>query len=202
MIKKILEQLESCISNKSLNVSIIDHKVHAHPITLASSVDSIIDDLKYLRDSKELSFKVLTDIFGVDYPDREKRFEIGYNLLSVQHNVRLIVKVFAHENEVVPSAVTVYSAANWYEREVWDMYGIQFKDHPDLRRILTDYGFDGHPLRKDFPLTGYVEVRYDIEKKKVVYEPVKLTQEFREFDFLSPWEGSEYKLPGDEKAVK
>jgi NADH-quinone oxidoreductase subunit C len=202
MIKKILEQLESCISNKSLNVSIIDHNTHAHTITLVSSVDSIIDDLKYLRDSKELSFKVLTDIFGVDYPDREKRFEVGYNLLSVQHNVRIIVKVFAHENEVVPSAVPVYTAANWYEREVWDMYGIQFKGHPDLRRILTDYGFDGHPLRKDFPLTGYVEVRYDIEKKKVVYEPVKLTQEFREFDFLSPWEGPEYKLPGDEKAVK
>jgi len=137
---------------------------------------------------------------GVDYPDRESRFEIVYHLLSYRYNRRVRVKTSADESTLVPSAVKVFSAADWYERETWDMYGIHFSEHPDLRRLLTDYGFDGHPLRKDFPLTGYVEMRYDEEQKRVIYEPVKLTQEFRRFDFMSPWEGARHILPGDEKA--
>ena len=141
----------------------------------------------------------MIDVCGVDYPDRPQRFEVVYALLSVSLNHRLRVKVSTDEDTPVPSVVGVYPSANWFERETWDLYGVFFADHPDLRRILTDYGFDGHPLRKDFPLTGYVEVRYDDEQKRVVYEPVKLTQDFRTFDFLSPWEGL---LPGDEKAVK
>ena len=136
------------------------------------------------------------------HPDREERFEIVYNLLSIAHNHRVRVKVSTDEKTPVPSIVPLFSAAGWFEREVWDMFGVFFTDHPDLRRMLTDYGFEGHPLRKDFPLTGYVEVRYDEEQKRVVYEPVKLTQDFRSFDFMSPWEGAEYILPGDEKAKK
>jgi NADH-quinone oxidoreductase subunit C len=140
------------------------------------------------------------DVCGVDYPSREERFEVVYNLLSLTHNRRIRVKVAASEDTPVPTVVEVFSSANWWERETWDMYGIAFRDHPDLRRILTDYGFQGHPLRKDFPLTGYVEVRYDDEQKRVVYEPVKLPQDWRTFDFLSPWEGIQGELPGDEKA--
>jgi len=133
-------------------------------------------------------------------PEREERFEVVYNLLSLTHNNRVRIKVSTDAETPVPSATAVFSAANWLERETWDMFGIFFSDHPDLRRILTDYGFEGHPLRKDFPLTGYVEVRYDDEQKRVVYEPVKLTQDYRTFDFLSPWEGMQARLPGDEKA--
>jgi NADH-quinone oxidoreductase subunit C len=156
--------------------------------------------LTYLRDDPRLLFKVLVDLCGVDYPDRPERFEVVYNLLSLRHNRRIRVKVATDETEPVPSVVGVFSAANWYEREAWDLFGIYFSDHPDLRRLLTDYGFEGHPMRKDFPLTGYVEVRYDEDQKRVVYEPVKLKQEFRSFDFLSPWEGMGHILPGDEKA--
>ncbi len=165
-------------------------------------VEHITQVLLFLRDDPRCQFKAFTDICGVDYPEREARFEITYNLLSLKFNERIMVKVAADEETLVPSACSIYSAANWFEREVWDMYGILFDGHPDLRRILTDYGFDGHPLRKDFPLTGYVEVRYDMEQKRVVYEPVSLPQEFRKFDFLSPWEGPDYVLPGDEKASK
>jgi NADH-quinone oxidoreductase subunit C len=143
---------------------------------------------------------VLVDICGADYPDREKRFDVVYNLLSLRHNTRIRLKVETDEDTPVPSCTGVYSAAGWFEREAWDLYGIYFSDHPDLRRILTDYGFEGHPLRKDFPLTGYVELRYDPDQRRVVYEPVKLKQEFRSFDFLSPWEGMSHVLPGDEKA--
>lgn len=156
--------------------------------------------LSMLRDDPHCLFRQLLDVCGVDYPEREKRFEVVYNLLSLKHNVRLRVVVQVGEEMLVPSVVPVFSSAGWYEREVWDMYGVYFSGHPDLRRILTDYGFEGHPQRKDFPLTGYVEVRYDEEKKRVVYEPVKLDQEFRSFDFESPWEGAKYILPGDEKA--
>lgn len=156
--------------------------------------------LTFLRDDTNCLFKILVDVCGVDYPEREERFEVVYHLLSLKHNQRIRVKVSTDEDTPVPSVVGVFSTANWFEREVWDLYGVFFSDHPDLRRILTDYGFEGHPLRKDFPLTGYVEVRYDDEQKRVVYEPVKLTQEFRRFDFLSPWEGAQYVLPGDEKA--
>lgn len=167
---------------------------------------AILHALKYLRDDPGCLFKTLLDICGVDYPEREQRFEVVYNLLSLKHNRRIRVKVTTDEATPVPSVTGLFSAAGWFEREAWDLYGIFFSDHPDLRRILTDYGFEGHPLRKDFPLTGYVQVRYDEEQKRVVYEPVKLTQDFRTFDFLSPWEGMTpdlpgYALPGDEKAT-
>ncbi len=162
--------------------------------------DAIVRLLKFLRDDVNCQFKQLMDLCGVDYPERENRFDVVYNLLSLVHNNRARVKVETDENTPVPSVAGVFSAANWFERETWDLFGIYFSDHPDLRRILTDYGFEGHPLRKDFPLTGYVEVRYDDEQKRVVYEPVKLTQEFRSFDFMSPWEGLPKMLPGDEKA--
>src|SRR5215470_5847181 len=156
--------------------------------------------LKYLRDDLKCAFNVLCDICGVDYPDRPLRFEVVYNLLSMSLNQRIRLKVETDEERLVPSVVGLYSSAGWWEREAWDLFGIYFADNPDLRRILTDYGFEGHPLRKDFPLTGYVELRYDEEQKAVVYEPVKLQQEFRSFDFLSPWEGMDNILPGDEKA--
>jgi NADH-quinone oxidoreductase subunit C len=163
---------------------------------------AIVKVVTFLRDDDKCLFKLLVDICGVDYPDRAARFEVVYNLLSPKHNLRLRVKAAAAEDQPVPSIAGVHSTAGWFEREAWDLYGIYFADHPDLRRILTDYGFEGHPLRKDFPLTGYVEVRYDIEQKRVVYEPVNLRQEFRTFDFISPWEGMVRPLPGDEKAEK
>jgi len=156
--------------------------------------------LLFLRDDAACSFKLLVDICGVDHPDRAERFDVVYNLLSLNHNHRIRVKVATDEATPVPTATAVFSAANWFEREVWDLYGVFFANHPDLRRIVTDYGFQGHPLRKDFPLSGYVEPRYDTVQKRVVYEPVKLVQEFRTFDFLSPWEGMTPSLPGDEKA--
>ena len=161
---------------------------------------AILRVLSWLRDEPSCLFQVLVDITGVDWPERPKRFDVVYHLLSLKQNMRVRVVVQTDEQTPVPSAVGVYSTANWFERETWDMYGVMFSDHPDLRRLLTDYGFEGHPLRKDFPLTGYVELRYDEEQKRVVYEPVTLIQEFRRFDFLSPWEGARYVLPGDEKA--
>jgi len=161
----------------------------------------IIDVLTHLRDAPDCLFVNLIDITAVDYPSREKRFDVVYHALSPRHNRRIRVKAAVAEDEAIASAIPVWPAANWFEREAYDMYGVLFSDHPDLRRLLTDYGFEGHPLRKDFPMTGYVEVRYDDAQKRVVYEPVKLTQEFRQFDFLSPWEGQpDYVLPGDEKA--
>ena len=156
--------------------------------------------LKFLRDDLGCAFSVLCDICGVDYPDRPLRFELVYNLLSMRLNQRVRLKLETDEEQPVPSAVALFSSAGWWEREAWDLFGIYFADNPDLRRILTDYGFEGHPLRKDFPLTGYVEMRYDEDQKAVVYEPVRLQQEFRNFDFLSPWEGIDKILPGDEKA--
>ena len=171
-------------------------------LTLVAERDSILAVLTALRD--RFGFHQLLDVCGVDFPDREERFEVVYHLLSMTRNARVRVKLTTDEVQPVPSAVTVFPCADWFEREAFDMYGILFSDHPDLRRILTDYGFQGHPLRKDFPMTGYVEVRYDEAEKRVVYEPVKLNQEFRNFDFLSPWEGADYPapvLPGDEKAA-
>jgi NADH-quinone oxidoreductase subunit C len=162
--------------------------------------EAIVSTLIFLRDDPRCLFKVLIDLTAVDFPDQPERFEIVYNFLSLKFNRRVRVKTTTDEETPVPSVVSVFSAAGWYERETWDMFGVFFSDNPDLRRILTDYGFDGHPLRKDFPLTGYVEVRYDEEQKRVVYEPVKLKQEFRSFDFMSPWEGLTQHLPGDEKA--
>lgn len=169
-------------------------------LTITAHRDQILDLLTFLRDDTMCLFKQLTDISGADYPERPERFDLVYQLLSMHNNQRIRVKIMASEDTLVPSACGVFAAANWYEREAFDMFGIMFSDHPDLRRILTDYGFRGYPLRKDFPTTGYVEVRYDDEQKRVVYEPVKLAQEFRSFDFLSPWEGAKYVLPGDEKA--
>lgn len=160
----------------------------------------ILDFLEFLKTDKNLSFKVLLDVFGADFLGvKEHRFEVIYNLLSLKANNRLTVKVALDDNQTIPTVSKIFSTAGWFEREVFDMYGIVFENHPDLRRILTDYGFEGHPLRKDFPLTGYKEVRYDEKQKKVIYEPVKLMQEFRNFDFESPWEGTKYNLPGDEK---
>lgn len=178
--------------------------VHAHvafgELTLVAERERIVEVLTALKD--RFGFQQLLDICGVDFPDREERFEVVYHLLSLTRNVRVRVKVTTDEVKPVPSVVGVYPAADWFEREAFDMYGMLFEGHPDLRRLLTDYGFQGYPLRKDFPMTGYTEVRYDELQKRVVYEPVKLTQEFRQFDFLSPWEGAEYPapvLPGDEK---
>ncbi|MEQ8711002.1 MAG: NADH-quinone oxidoreductase subunit C [Rhodospirillales bacterium] len=156
--------------------------------------------LRFIRDDTNCKFTILVDLCGADYPDREKRFEVVYNLLSITQNLRVRIKVSTDEDTPVPSVTEVFPAAGWFERETWDLYGIYFSGNPDLRRIMTDYGFEGHPLRKDFPLTGYVELRYDDEQKRVVYEPVKLTQDFRSFDFMSPWEGAKHILPGDEKA--
>ena len=162
--------------------------------------DALLQVLGFLRDDPKCRFTLLCDICGVDHPDRASRFDVVYNLLSVNLNQRIRLKVETDEETPVPSATALYSSAGWWEREAWDLFGIYFSDNPDLRRILTDYGFEGHPLRKDFPLTGYVELRYDEDQKRVVYEPVRLTQEFRSFDFLSPWEGMDKILPGDEKA--
>jgi len=164
--------------------------------------EGLLRVLEFLRDDPKCRFWVLCDICGVDYPDRLRRFEVVYNLLSMQLNQRIRIKVETDEEQPVPSVVGLFSSAGWWEREAWDLFGIYFADNPDLRRILTDYGFEGHPLRKDFPLTGYVELRYDEDQKAVVYEPVRLQQEFRSFDFLSPWEGMDKILPGDEKATR
>jgi NADH-quinone oxidoreductase subunit C len=170
-------------------------------LTLNVEAARILDVLTFLRDDPNCQFVSFTDICGVDYPGRERRFDVVYHLLSPRRNLRIRVRVETDETTPVPSATPVFPAANWFEREAYDLFGILFSGHPDLRRLLTDYGFSGHPLRKDFPMTGFVEVRYDDQQKRVVYEPVQLTQEFRSFDFLSPWEGSpDYPLPGDEKA--
>jgi len=169
-------------------------------LTLLTSAENIIALLTFLRDDVRCQFVNLTDICGVDWPGRPQRFDVVYHLLSPRQNLRIRIKVATGEDEPIPSATAVFPGADWFEREAYDLYGILFTGHPDLRRILTDYGFEGYPLRKDFPLTGFVEVRYDDEAKRVVYEPVALKQEFRSFDFLSPWEGTEYVLPGDEKA--
>ncbi len=169
-------------------------------LNLRVKATDIVGVLMRLRDDPACLFHCFVDLAGADYPAREKRFDVVYHLLSLKLNHRVRVTVETDEMNAVPSIIEVFPAANWFEREAYDLYGIYFSEHPDLRRILTDYGFEGHPLRKDFPLTGFVEVRYDDEQKRVVYEKVRLAQEFRNFDFLSPWEGTEYVLPGDEKA--
>jgi NADH-quinone oxidoreductase subunit C len=169
-------------------------------LTVTVKPEAIVDFMRFLHDDARLAFESLIDVCGVDWPQRAQRFDVVYHLLSPRKNKRIRVKVMTEEEAPVPSVTPVYPGADWFEREAYDLYGILFTGHPDLRRILTDYGFDGYPLRKDFPLTGYVEVRYDDEQKRVIYEPVKLVQEFRDFDFLSPWEGTDYVLPGDEKA--
>jgi NADH-quinone oxidoreductase subunit C len=178
------------------------YSIAFNELTVRTDVANLTRTLKYLRDDTDCRFAVLIDITGVDYPNREKRFDVVYHLLSVHLNQRIRVKAQTDEQTQVPSCVGIWPGANWFEREAFDMYGILFSDHPDMRRILTDYGFSGYPLRKDFPLTGFVELRYDDEQKRVVYEPVQLVQEYRNFEFMSPWEGAKYILPGDEKAKK
>ena len=185
---------------EALPQEVLGTEIEFDELMVRARPELIVKVLTFLRDDVNCRFQQLMDVCGVDYPEREKRFEVVYNLLSLTHNMRVRVKVETDEETPVPSVSGVFSSATWWEREAWDLFGIYFSEHPDLRRIMTDYGFDGHPLRKDFPLTGYVEVRYDDEQKRVVYEPVKLTQEFRTFDFLSPWEGVQGVLPGDEKA--
>ena len=180
--------------------AIIETTISFGELTLTVVPHEIVEMVRFLRDDPRLAFVSIIDICGVDYPSREKRFDVVYHLLSPRQNMRIRLKLSTDEATPVPSLTGVYPAADWYEREAYDFYGIRFTGHPDLRRILTDYGFEGYPLRKDFPLTGYVEVRYDDERKRVVYEPVRLAQQFRDFDFLSPWEGADYALPGDEKA--
>ena len=179
---------------------IAEQKLAYGELTLTVHRETVLDAIRLLHD--ELKFISIIDVCGVDYPDREERFEVVYHLLSPTRNERIRLKVVTDEDNPVPSITPIFPGADWFEREAYDLYGILFSGHPDLRRILTDYGFSGHPLRKDFPTTGYVEVRYDEERKRVVYEPVRLQQEFRQFDYLSPWEGTDYVLPGDEKKTQ
>jgi NADH-quinone oxidoreductase subunit C len=189
--------------NAALGADLLASAVEHGQLIVTVPAERIVSVVTTLRDDPKFLFEQLIDVCGVDYPDRPQRFEVVYALLSVSLNRRLRVKIATDEDTPVPSVVSVYPSANWFERETWDLYGVFFADHPDLRRILTDYGFDGHPLRKDFPLTGYVELRYDPDQRRVVYEPVKLTQDFRTFDFSSPWEAiTDIQLPGDEKATK
>ena len=194
-LKDLLETIEDVLGARLLGSELAYGELN---LTIAR--DDIISVLKDLRDNSSLQFEQLVDLSGVDYPERAERFDVVYHLMSHRQNQRIRVKLSTDEDQPVPSVIDIFPVANWYERETYDMYGVLFSGHPDLRRLLTDYGFEGHPLRKDFPLTGHVEVRYDPEAKRVVYEPVKLAQEFRDFDFLSPWEGTDYVLPGDEKA--
>ena len=169
-------------------------------LTMQITPSSFVSFVEFLKSDRNCRFSTLVDITAVDYPEREARFEIVYHFLSMYQNHRIRLKLAVREEDMVPSIISVHPSANWFEREVFDMFGLLFSGHPDLRRILTDYGFRGHPLRKDFPTTGYTEVRYDEAQKRVVYEPVSLVQEYRQFDFMSPWEGAEYVLPGDDKA--
>ncbi len=199
MADETLTDLGEFISGAQAN-DVTGFDVKNRELTLTVLPAGINRVLRFLRDDTNCKFTTLVDLCGADYPDREKRFEVVYHLLSITQNLRVRLKVSTDEDTPVLSVVEVFPAAGWFERETWDLYGIYFSGNPDLRRIMTDYGFEGHPLRKDFPLTGYVEVRYDDEQKRVVYEPVKLVQDFRNFDFESPWEGIQHVLPGDEKA--
>lgn len=184
-----------------LSAHLVAAEFQKDELCLTVKREGIISVLTFLRDDTQCQFKQLVDVCGADYPQRPQRFDVVYNLLSLTKNARVRVKVATDEQTPVDSVTSVFSSAGWFEREAWDLFGIYFNNHPDLRRILTDYGFEGHPLRKDFPLTGYVELRYDEELRRVVYEPVKLTQDFRAFDFVSPWEGmTDIQLPGDEKS--
>jgi NADH-quinone oxidoreductase subunit C len=185
---------------RALPQSVERHALAYGDLSLVAKRDSIVELLRFLRDDAQCRFVAIVDICGVDYPERDERFEVVYHLLSPTRNLRIRIKIATDEFTPVPSATGVFPGADWFEREAYDLYGILFTGHPDLRRILTDYGFEGHPLRKDFPLSGFADVRYDEERKRVVYQPVQLTQEFRQFDYLSPWEGTDYVLPGDEKA--
>ena len=185
--------------NSSLTTTIISSEINFGQLFINIDSDNLISTILFLKTNEKCRFKQLIDITAVDYPEKEKRFKVVYLLLSHENNLRILINMNINEKTLVPSITKIFPAANWMEREVFDMYGISFKDHPDLRRILTDYGFEGYPLRKDFPLTGHTEVRYSEEKKKVIYEPVKLDQEYRDFDFESPWEGTKYIKQETEK---
>ncbi|TCL70412.1 NADH-quinone oxidoreductase subunit C [Rhizobium sp. BK251] len=198
-MSEALKELASYLAEARGNLIVASEQKFGE-LTVTTTGENLVELLTFLRDDGNCAFVNFTDICGVDWPQRAERFDVVYHLLSPKKNLRIRVKVATGEEEPVPSVCGVYPGADWFERETWDMYGVLFTGHPDLRRILTDYGFEGHPLRKDFPTTGFVEVRYDDAAKRVVYEPVELKQEFRSFDFLSPWEGTEYVLPGDEKA--
>ena len=189
-----LVKLKSYIETK-LPESVVSSKLVNGQLTVSIVLSSLVTFMEFLKTDQHCNFSTLVDITVVDYPSRENRFELVYHYLSMYQNQRIRVKMEVNEDHIVPSIVDIFPASNWFEREIFDMFGILFSGHPDLRRILTDYGFKGHPLRKDFPTTGYVELRYDEEKKRVVYEPVELVQEYRQFDFMSPWEGAEYILP-------
>lgn len=205
MNAEALTQLAEHVTAKIAG-GVVQSEVIKGELVLHTTREKLLDLVKFLRDDDKCQFKQLVEIAGVDYPERAERFEVVYLLLSLRQNSRVRVKLTTDDATPVPSLTALFSSAGWFEREVWDMYGVLFAAHPDLRRILTDYGFDGHPQRRDFPLTGYVELRYDVEQKRVVYEPVKLNQAYRSFDYLSPWEGPSYPapqaLPGDEKATK
>ena len=194
-----LERLGEAIAS-ALAGSVTGYSVAHGELTVTATARDIVAVVKFLRDDERCQFWSFIDITAVDWPGRAPRFDVVYHFLSPKQNQRIRVKIAVDENTPVPSIIDIFRGADWFERETYDLYGILFTGHPDMRRILTDYGFEGHPLRKDFPLTGFVEVRYDDEQKRVVYEPVRLAQEFRDFDFLSPWEGPDYLLPGDEKA--
>ncbi len=198
-MSEALSELAAYINERAIG-GVLSLDIKFDELTLVCNAPDIVSILSFLRDDAQCQFINITDICGVDWPSRARRFDVVYHLMSPRQNLRIRVKVEVGEGETVPSVFSVFPGADWFEREAYDLYGILFTGHPDLRRILTDYGFDGHPLRKDFPTTGFVEVRYDDEVKRVVYEPVQLKQEFRNFDFLSPWESAEYVLPGDEKA--
>ena len=197
-MNKALTNLSTFILDSCRDVT--NHEITNNELIISTKANNVYNLLEDLKKKEKLNFEMLLDITAVDYPKRAKRFEVVYILLSLKNHLRIRVKVFINDSEIIPSISKLYKCARWYEREVWDMYGISFKGNNDLRRLLTDYGFEGHPLRKDFPLTGFVELRYDEAKKKVAYSKVKLTQDYRNFDFLSPWEGG--ILPGDEKANK
>jgi NADH-quinone oxidoreductase subunit C len=186
----------------ALPAAVTGYEVAHHELNLTAQASDIVTVMRFLRDDPRCDFICLIDVTAVDWPSREKRFDVVYHLLSPKQNSRIRVKAATDEDTAVPSIIAVFPGADWFERETYDLYGIVFTGHPDMRRLLTDYGFEGHPLRKDFPLTGFVEVRWDDEQKRVVYNPVQLAQEFRNFDFLSPWEGPDYPLPGDEKPGK
>jgi NADH-quinone oxidoreductase subunit C len=200
-MEETLRELGEQVTQALADAAIV-YRVDHGELTIDVEASEIVRVATFLRDDPRYQFCSFIDVCGVDWPAREKRFDVVYHLLSPKQNVRVRLKVQTDEKTPVPSLCGVYAGANWFEREAYDLYGILFSGHPELRRLLTDYGFDGYPLRKDFPLTGFVEVRWDDELKRVVYEPVRLAQEFRDFDFMSPWEGAEYILPGDEKSEK
>jgi NADH-quinone oxidoreductase subunit C len=200
MLQNINEYIEKKLKKRFLGG--LEFIEYSKVLSVICSSTKLLEIIQYLNSDLEFKFSMLIDIFAVDYPESAERFEVNYCLLSVEKNYRVNVKVRVKDGDALPSLSVLYKNSVWLEREVWDMHGVKFKNNPDLRRILTDYGFDGHPLRKDFPLSGYKEVRYDVVKEKVVYEPLNLVQEYRDFDFVSPWEGIEKTLPGDEKATQ